>query len=46
MSLAAFSAAPITPRETIALVTGKDRSNFTTGETVHGREVPGHVLQL
>ena len=45
-SLAAFSATPITPRETIVLFNGKDLSNFTTWETVHGREDPDRVFSV
>lgn len=44
LSLAALSAEPITPRETIALCNGKDLSNFTTWETVPGRKDPDQVF--
>lgn len=45
-SRAAFSAAPITPRETVVLFNGKDLSRFTTWETVHGREDPDRVFSV
>lgn len=43
-----FAAEPaaITPRETIALFNGKDLSNFTTWETIHGPEDPDHVFTV
>ncbi len=44
--LAAFSAEPITPRETLVLFNGKDLSNFTTWETAHGREDPDRVFSV
>ncbi|MEQ2005313.1 MAG: family 16 glycoside hydrolase [Limisphaerales bacterium] len=45
-SLAVFSATPITSCETLVLFNGKDLSNFTTWETVHGREDPDRVFSV
>src|SRR6266498_1640882 len=38
--------AAISPRETIVLFNGKDLSNFTTWETVHGKEDPDRVFTV
>src|SRR5438045_507799 len=42
----AENAAPITPREVIAVFNGKDLSNFTTWETKHGKEDPDCVFSV
>ena len=44
--IAAESSAPITPREKIVLFNGKDLSNFTTWETVHGKADPERVFTV
>lgn len=46
VSCAAIASTPITPREMIALFNGRDLSNFTTWETVHGREDPDRVFTV
>lgn len=43
---AAPAGAPITPREITVLFNGKDLSNFTTWETVHGRSDPDRVFTV
>ena len=44
--LAAGSAAPITPRETIVLFNGRDLSNFYTWLAPHGRDDPDKVFTI
>jgi len=46
LALGAQPAAPITPREIIPIFNGKDLSNFTTWETVHGRQDPDRVFTV
>ncbi|MCX6950950.1 MAG: DUF1080 domain-containing protein [Verrucomicrobia bacterium] len=46
LALGAQPAAPITPREVIPVFNGKDLSNFTTWETVHGRQDPDRVFTV
>ncbi|HUR58711.1 MAG TPA: DUF1080 domain-containing protein, partial [Opitutaceae bacterium] len=41
-----FAAAPITPREPIALFNGKDLSNFTTWTMRHGAQDPERVFTV